>query len=129
DARTDIYAVGCVAYWLLTGQPVFEEENAMATIVAHVRNEPVPPSIRSPHAIPAELDAVVLSCLAKDQADRPASAADLARRLAESVHGEPWSAERASAWWQERGGMPRAARADLADEVRAEAAVGPMGVA
>lgn len=115
DARTDIYALGCVAYWLLTGQPVFDEESAMATIVAHVRSEPTAPSQRSPYALPAELDAVVLSCLAKDPADRPASAADLSRLLAASLPGEPWSAARATAWWQEHGGMPQRRRAEVTD--------------
>jgi serine/threonine-protein kinase len=99
DGRADIYALGCVAYWLLTGQHVFAGETAMATILAHVREEPVPPSERSEIPIPPALDALVLACLAKDPAQRPATAAQLADRLSASVNGDQWTAETARNWW------------------------------
>ncbi len=99
DARADIYALGCVAYWLLTGQLVFEAEGARKVMVEHVRSEPVAPSRRTELAISPSLDALVLACLAKDRAARPANAGDLARRLAACEVGEPWTPERAAGWW------------------------------
>jgi serine/threonine protein kinase len=74
DARADIYATGCVAYWLLTGQLVFDTDTPMGLLVHHIHTQPVPPSARSELPIPAALDSLVLSCLAKDPADRPQSA-------------------------------------------------------
>jgi serine/threonine protein kinase len=100
DGRADIYALGCVAYWLLTGHVPFERETAMATILAHAKDTPVPPSSVGELAIPEALEVLVLECLAKDPADRPASAAELSRRLGSAVAGEPWDQERAARWWQ-----------------------------
>ena len=98
DHRADIYAVGCVAYWLLTGEPVFKAPTPMATLLMHVQAEPEPPSLRSELRVPRALDRLVLSCLAKDPADRPVSAGELDRLLAESVAAE-WETEDARAWW------------------------------
>ena len=81
DVRADIYALGCVAYYLLTGKLVFEAENAVQVMLKHVTESPVPPSVRSGLAIPRELETVVLECLAKEPADRPQSALDLSQRL------------------------------------------------
>jgi serine/threonine-protein kinase len=68
-------------------------------IARHIQEEPTPPSQRSELPVPAALDALVLSCLAKKPADRPASAAALARALA-AIEVEPWDNERAQRWWQ-----------------------------
>jgi len=100
DGRADIYSLGCVAYWLLTGQRVFSGENAIQVMQQHLRSEPVPPSKRSELPIAPSVDAVVLACLAKDRIHRPADAAELARRLAECDVGDPWTEERAAQWWQ-----------------------------
>ena len=81
DGRTDIYGLGCVAYWLITGCLVFEEKGATATMLAHVRRAPVPPSQRSETSVPASLERAILMCLAKNPADRPATAEALARML------------------------------------------------
>lgn len=72
----------------------------MATIVAHVGETPVPPSSVSEIAVPEALDAIVLECLEKKPTDRPASAAQLSRRLNETVVGDRWTRERAARWWE-----------------------------
>jgi eukaryotic-like serine/threonine-protein kinase len=96
DGRADIYATGCVAYWLLTGQLVFTAETPMALVLHHARTPPAAPSTRTELPIPRALDDIVLSCLAKDPADRPQSARELSRRLA-AIEGAPaWTADRAN---------------------------------
>ena len=100
DARVDIYALGCVAYWLLTGQLVLEARNPLQQLLQHINDVPVPPSRRIELPIPAALDEVVLACLAKDPAGRPASAAELATRLEQAIGPARWSVERAGAWWE-----------------------------
>lgn len=98
DGRVDIYAAGCVAYWLLTGKLVFTAENSMGLLMHHVHTPPRPPSERSELPIPAALDLLVLSCLAKDPAERPQSARELSRRLSQIDVGG-WTEERAREWW------------------------------
>ena len=99
DGRADIYATGCVAYWLLTGQLVFTADTVVGTIMHHANTAPTPPSQRSELPIPPELDALVLACLAKDPADRPQTAGELSRRLAQVPCESNWSDERAHDWW------------------------------
>jgi serine/threonine-protein kinase len=101
DGRADIYSVGCVAYWLLTGALVFEADNLMALVAKHLQQEPVPPSRRTELAIPADLEAVVLDCLRKQPGDRPGSAEALAQRLADCDVGA-WTNQDAQRWWQLR---------------------------
>ncbi len=100
DGRADIYAVGCVAYYLLTGKVVFEAESALQAIAKHLRESPVPPSVRAGITLPAGLDDVVLACLAKAASDRPASATELSDRLA-AIPTERWGREEAARWWTE----------------------------
>ena len=66
DTRADIYSTGCVAYWLLTGQLVFTAETPMKLLLAHAQTPPPPPSSRTETPIPVDLEALVLTCLAKD---------------------------------------------------------------
>ncbi|MCC7535834.1 MAG: serine/threonine protein kinase [Deltaproteobacteria bacterium] len=100
DARADLYAVGCVAYWLLTGQCVFEGRDAMAVVIQHATAQPVPPSLRTELPIPAELESLVMSLLAKEPDARPASAMDVVARL-DAIHlSSRWDAADAAAWWQ-----------------------------
>jgi len=106
DGRADIYSAGCVAYWLLTGQEVFQGRTPMETMMQHVHATPVPPSQRSELAIPSELEAVIMSCLAKAPGDRPQTADALAARL-RGLPIDPWTAERAARWWDTH--RPRAA--------------------
>jgi serine/threonine-protein kinase len=106
DGRVDLYALGCVGYYLLTGELVFEAETPLAMIGRHLRTQPLPPSIRSGRAIGNELDQVILACLAKEPEGRPASANELSRRLAELGLPE-WSAADARAWWDAHLGTAR----------------------
>jgi serine/threonine-protein kinase len=101
DARTDIYAVGCVAYWLLTGTYVFEGASPMMIMAHHLETPPTPPSTRSDRPFPPGLDAVVLTCLEKDPAQRPQTTDALAARLASCGEGQPWTADHARGWWSE----------------------------
>jgi hypothetical protein len=103
DGRADIYATGCVAYWLLTGQHVFTSDTTMGLILHHARTEPAPPSSRTDLPIPPALERVVLDCLAKDPAARPQTSRELSRRLAEVELAKPWTDERARGWWEQYG--------------------------
>lgn len=99
DARADLYALGCVGYWLLTGSLVFEGDTVMATLLQHAKESPEPPSLRTELPVPAELDDAILACLAKSPEDRPASADALALRL--SGDWVPaWTRRDADAWWE-----------------------------
>jgi serine/threonine-protein kinase len=100
DHRADIYAIGCLAYWLLTGELVFSADTPMQLLLKHAQATPDPPSARAELPIPKELDAIVLACLAKNPADRPQSARELARRLASVPLKDEWTPERARAWWE-----------------------------
>jgi eukaryotic-like serine/threonine-protein kinase len=102
DGRSDIYSLGCVAYWMLTGRHVFDAESAVQMIARHLQSTPVPPSHFARDPVPAELDATVLACLAKHPRGRPASAWDLADRLAECELADAWTREDARRWWQAR---------------------------
>jgi serine/threonine-protein kinase len=99
DRRADLYALGCVGYWLLTGQLVFEADSALHMLFHHVQTKPVPPSRRSGQSLPATLEAVILCCLEKDPANRPDSAEELSARLVACDVGEPWTAVEAREWW------------------------------
>jgi serine/threonine-protein kinase len=99
DGRADLYAAGCLAYWLLTGQLVFTGSTAMEVMLQHAHEAPVPPSMRTELAIPPGLDDLVLACLAKDPAKRPASAEHLAEALASIPGASPWTTQAARDWW------------------------------
>jgi serine/threonine-protein kinase len=99
DGRADIYATGCLAYWLLTGQFVFTSQTPMGMLVQHAQKPPVPPSVRTDLPIPKALEDLVLSCLAKDPANRPQSAKELSLRLADVEGANAWTQDRAREWW------------------------------
>lgn len=99
DARTDLYALGAVAYYLLAGSEVFGGKSIVDVCGKHLYQSPDSFSARGV-TVSAELEAVVLSCLEKDPDRRPQSAAELRRRL-EACAIEPWDSERARAWWLE----------------------------
>jgi tRNA A-37 threonylcarbamoyl transferase component Bud32 len=100
DGRADIYALGCVAYFLLTGRIVFEAENTFQMVARHLRNEPVPPSLRAKVEVPQPLEALVLKCLAKRPSERPVDAAALRESL-EAMKLRPWTDAEAREWWTE----------------------------
>ncbi len=102
----DLYALGCVAYWLLAGATPFSADDAGELMRQHVQVAPAPLRERASQAIPATLEAVVMACLAKEPALRPRDADELSERLALSVEGAPWSAAEAHAWWEGRGTGP-----------------------
>jgi serine/threonine-protein kinase len=106
DGRADIYALGCVAYYLLTGRLVFEAANGLQMIAKHMRDVPIPPSKRTELPVPPALERLVLACLAKKPEDRPPSAAELSRAL-EGIIGERWGEVEARDWW--RTHVPRRA--------------------
>ncbi len=99
DHRADIYGLGCVAYWLLTGHLVFENETPMLMVVDHIKTEPVTPSTRTELDVPAELDAAVLACLAKRPDDRPQTASELEALLAAVPVASEWNEKSAARWW------------------------------
>jgi serine/threonine-protein kinase len=99
DGRSDLYALGCVGYYLLTGKTVFDRKTALETLHDHTSTPPVPPSQRVATPIPADLEAVLLDCLAKEPADRPESARVLEARLAQTSPAGRWSAADAERWW------------------------------
>ena len=101
DRRVDVYALGCVGYWLLTGKLVFEADTAFRMILQHMQAAPVPPSLRTERPIPPELDRLILSCLAKNPSERPAGGAELAGLLAAVDTGGRWTDEDARRWWEE----------------------------
>jgi serine/threonine-protein kinase len=107
DHRVDLYALGCVAYWLLTGKMVFEGENAMQVMMQHAQAEPKRPSHRVDRPIPAALEDLVMQCLEKDPARRPAGAEVVRERLDAVPLTSVWTAERAEQWWSVHRPRPR----------------------
>jgi hypothetical protein len=99
DGRSDIYSLGCVAYWLLTGRPVFEAATPVEILVQHTRTIPDPPSLHAAHSFPEALDRVILDCLEKDQSVRVGSADELDARLHELQVTVPWPKNEAETWW------------------------------
>ncbi len=97
--RTDIYSLACVGYWLLSGQQVFQGSSASDIVAQHLREPPPPPSSRCDKPIPAALEAIIMRCLEKDPAARPASMVELSDLLAACDLGESWTAEDAREWW------------------------------
>jgi eukaryotic-like serine/threonine-protein kinase len=100
DGRSDLYALGAVAYYLLTGRPPFEGDDGLAVLIAHARDPVVPPS-RVWADIPEDLERVVLRCLAKAPAERFPDAESLERALGACSCAGEWGPERASRWWHD----------------------------
>jgi eukaryotic-like serine/threonine-protein kinase len=102
-ARSDLYALGAVGYFALTGHNVFEGRTVVEVCSHHLYTKPEPPSIRVGEALPADLEALVLNCLEKGPERRPATAREVRRRLESCADFGAWTEEAASAWWRENG--------------------------
>jgi eukaryotic-like serine/threonine-protein kinase len=100
DARSDIYSVGALAYTLLTGRPPFDGTNSMEVMIAHVRDEVVPPS-KHHWDVPADLERVILRCLAKRPEDRFQDIDSLEQALAQCTAANRWTQAHAARWWRE----------------------------
>src|SRR4051812_394053 len=102
DARSDIYSLGAVMYYMLTGQPPFMSDNPLKVMIAHASQEVVPPRQINPD-LPVEFEEVVLRCLEKDPDHRFQDVASLRLALREIVFEDPWSSELAAQWWSCNG--------------------------
>jgi serine/threonine-protein kinase len=102
DARADLYALGAMMYYALTGRPPFTGETSFAIMMAQARDPVVPPSQVHP-GVPADLEQVVLRCLAKRPADRFPSVRALGDALAACASAADWGPNRAEAWWTAEG--------------------------
>jgi serine/threonine-protein kinase len=100
DERADVYALGCVAYYLLTGQLVFEADTPMKMFLQHMQATPIPPSMRSELRIPREVDELVLACLEKEPSKRPQNAEEVMRLIRRCRSAQGWDQDSARAWWQ-----------------------------
>jgi serine/threonine-protein kinase len=101
DARSDIYSLGAVAYALLTGKPPFDGTNPMEVMIAHARDEVVPPS-KHQADVPADLERIILRCLAKNPEDRFQDAESLEQALADCASADQWTQWHAALWWKEK---------------------------
>lgn len=102
DARSDLYALGAVGYYLLAGSFVFEGNNAIEICAQHLSAVPKPPSVVASCALDGELERIIMQCLEKKRDDRPASGAELAERLA-ALPIERWTQQAAAQWWETTG--------------------------
>jgi serine/threonine-protein kinase len=111
DGRSDLYALGALGYFLLTGQPVFTGKGMVEVCAQHLHSLPVPPSTRLRSPVPAKLEAALLVCLEKDRAARPADAEALLALLDACDDCPAWTPADARSWWRERAPKVRARRA------------------
>ena len=102
DGRADIYALGCVAYFLITGQIVFEAEKTFQMIAKHLQTPPIPPSERTDRPVSPELERLIMKCLAKHPRERPQTAGELREALG-WVPADAWGEKQAVQWWSANG--------------------------
>ena len=101
DVRSDIYGVGCAAYWLLSAQRLFDGMTPALMVQAHLSENPRPPSARTENNVPRELEAIVMACLEKDPAQRPQSARELSAALQKRQSNHVWTRHDAAEWWRQ----------------------------
>ena len=107
DERSEVYSLGCVAFWLLTGRLVFERDEPLQAVMAHALEAAPRPSDLVERRIPAALEALVMRCLAKNPAERPQSAKALQRELSACAANTPWTQDAAEQWWTAHRGAQR----------------------
>ena len=100
DRRADVYSLGCVAYFLLTGELVFEADTSMKMLMQHLHAEPVPPSQRTELPLPREMDDLILACLQKDPKRRPQDAGELYQIACRVRIRDEWNSDEAKRWWR-----------------------------
>jgi serine/threonine-protein kinase len=100
DARSDIYSLGAVAYMMLSGHPPFERSSPVDVMIAHARDEVVPLSTLQ-RDVPADLEQIIVRCLAKGPEDRFQDAGSLEKALAECSAADQWSQLDAARWWRQ----------------------------
>jgi len=127
DERTDIYALGAVAYFLLAGREVFSGTTVVEVLSRHMLEEPVPPSTHSGKPLPADLEQLVLQCLAKDPAQRPQSAAAVRAALLACEDASRYDRTEALAWWLAHRPTPHQRAASVATGSPATMAVDLRG--
>lgn len=125
--RSDLYAVGCLGYYLLTGTHVFESKNVFEVASHQLHTKPEPPSVRLGQKVPEDLEGLVLMCLEKDAARRPKDARSLHDALGACKHAGAWTEEHAASWWQEHAEERGSAKKEQPATTPAQAAraVGP----
>ena len=126
DARGDIYSLGAVAYYLLTGRPVFDGDKPLKVLLAHAHEPPRPPSVLRPD-LPADLEAVVMRCLEKRPADRFQDVRALRAALAACASAGTWSSEDAARWWQSRAPLPEPRAEGVPERLEPSAEAAPAG--
>jgi serine/threonine-protein kinase len=122
DARADLYQLGCVGYWLLTGKRVFEAQTRADMLVMHAHQKPVLPSKRVDRPMHPGLEALVMQCLEKNPNKRPQTAHELSEALGGLSFERPWTDERAQLWWKQN--RPEAQRASSALDEKDRASAG-----
>ncbi len=115
DARSDLYSLGCVGYFLLTGTTVFTGDSLAEVFRKHTSAAPVPPSQRLRRSVEPTLEMLILRCLAKSPEDRPGSAEEIAEELAKCESASGWSSAAARAWWTQRQAKTTGAAVELAE--------------
>jgi serine/threonine-protein kinase len=100
DRRADVYSLGCVAYFLLTGELVFEADTSMKMLMQHLHAQPLAPSERTELPVPRELDQMILACLQKDPKQRPQDAGELYQMACQVRIRDEWSSDEAKRWWR-----------------------------
>jgi len=115
DARSDIYSLGCVGYYLLTGETVFAGLSVGEVMIQQVRSVPVKPSVRLRQPVSADLEELLMSCLAKKPADRPGSARALDAALSKCAAAAGWNREQANEWWRKRSAAQSAKTMEMLD--------------
>ena len=100
DRRADVYSLGCVTYFLLTGELVFDADTSMKMLMQHLHAQPTPPSARTELSVPRELDELVLACLQKDPRHRPQDAGELYQIACQVRIQDEWNSDEAKRWWR-----------------------------